>query len=97
MPKDAGLLLGRACRELGLVWCRWMAGPVNTDIGYGQWCGCGFEFRTRRIQGVKTNVLMLVNLTPKRLAGRGPSSPNLQLEPGWWRWWKTKTALILHR
>ena len=34
-PKDAGLLLGRACQELGLVWCQKMAGPVNaynTDL-----------------------------------------------------------------
>ena len=28
-PKDAGLLWGRACLELGLVWCQWMAGPVK--------------------------------------------------------------------
>ena len=36
-PKEGGLLLGRACHELSLVWCQWMAGPVNmynTDLGY---------------------------------------------------------------
>ena len=38
---------------------------------------------------------MLVNLTPKRLASRGASRLNLQLEPGWWRWWTKKAALIL--
>ena len=34
-PKDAGLLLGMACLELGFVWCQWMTGPVNaynTDL-----------------------------------------------------------------
>ena len=71
-PKDAGLLLGRACQELGLVWCQWMAGPVKrvaqtsaraNGAGPGSSPGkSGFKAYRQHPVGI--------GLTPKRLQSR---------------------------
>ena len=76
-PKDAGLLLGRACRELGLVWCQWMAGPVKCVAqtsaranGAGPGSSPGKSgFKAYRLYPVG------IGLTPERLQSR--PSPQL--------------------
>ena len=73
-PKDAGLLLGRAYRDLGLVWCQWMAGTVNVTLARANGAGPGL---IPSKSGIKAYRLypMGIGPTPKRLQSK--SSPQL--------------------